>query len=83
MRSGCGYPQSLNQAELKEAMDETATFQEAHSSGKGGDESVRAVMWHSIAITMHAQQAITAITQKGLEKACNNLIGLRRSAREA
>jgi hypothetical protein len=31
---------------------------------------------------MHAQQASTAIKQEGLEKACNKLIGRRRSARE-
>ncbi len=69
MRSGCGYPRSPNQDELKEAMDEIATCQEAHSSGKGGVESVRAVTRHSRAITVHAQQAITAIKQEGLEKA--------------
>jgi hypothetical protein len=66
MRSGCGYPQSLNQAELEEAMDKTATFQEAHSSGKGGDESVHAVMWHSIAITMHAQQGYSHVPHQSL-----------------
>ena len=48
-----------------------------------GVESVRAVTLHSRAFkTMYAQQAITAIKQEGLEKACNKLIGLRRSARE-
>ena len=82
MRRGCGYPRSLNQDELEEAMDKIATCQEAHSSGKGGVESVRAVMRHSWAITMHAQQAITALKQEGLEKACNKLIGPRRSVQE-
>jgi hypothetical protein len=81
-RSGSGYPWSPTQDELEEAMDKIATCQEAHSSGKGGVESVRAVTRHSRAITVHAQQAITAIKQEGLEKACDKLIGPRRSARE-
>jgi hypothetical protein len=71
-----------NQDELKEAMDEIATCHKAHSSGKGGIESVRAVTWHSRAITVHTQHAITAIKQEGLEKAFDKLFGLRRSARE-
>ena len=56
-------------------MDKIATCQEAHSSGKGGVESVRAVTRHSRAITVHAQQAIIAIKQEGLEKACDKLLG--------
>ena len=82
MRSRCGYLWSPNQNELEEAMDEIATCQEAHSFGKGGVESVHSVTRHSRAITMHTQQAITAIKQEGLEKAFNKLIGPRRSARE-
>ena len=75
MRSGCGYPQSPDQDELEEAMDKIATCQEAHSSGKGGVDCVRAVTLHSRTISVHAQQEITAIKQEGLEKACNKLIG--------
>ena len=82
MRRGCGYPQSPDQDELKEAMDKITTCQEAHSTGQGGVESVHAVTRHSRATTIHAQQASTAIKQEGLEKACDKLIGPRRSARE-
>jgi hypothetical protein len=72
-----------NQDELNEAMDEIATCQEAHSSGQGGVETVRTVTGHSRAITMYAQQAITAIKQEGLRKALEKLIGPRRSVQES
>ena len=75
VRSGFDYPPMPCQEELEEAMDEIATCQEAHSTGQGGVESVCTVMLHSRAITVHAQQSITAIKHEAWQWPVTSLLG--------
>jgi hypothetical protein len=83
MRSGCGYLPIPYQDELQETLDKIATFQEAHSTGQGGVESVCAVMQQSRAFETCMLNKQSLLLSRRPDKSLQQAIGPRRSARES
>ena len=79
-RSRCKYPPIQYQEERQNSNGHNCHSQKAHSTGQGGDESVRTVTWHLREFKCAHPTSNHCYPAEDFSKACNKLVGSRRSA---